>query len=514
MSLIGPSYRVWPALLPGLLFVPMILAPPVNHDVAAVLSFSERWLAGERLYVDLVDVNPPLIYVLNLLPAALGRVSGLGGVVALQACLIVLCFMLWRLTLSVRDRTGEGPVERVLLDALPGLVGFGAGYDFGQRDALMVMLALPYVLAAAQRLDGRVPRRALLAATVAAVGFALKPHFLAVPALVEGAVLVGGLYRRQGSAVLRDKVPWVMAVLWCGYLASLPLAFPEYLANVVPLALAYYLDIGSQTTWDLLAQPRLGTAVILFMPLVVLVLLQTAALPRVLALAGLAAIGAVLAQHKGWSYHILPIELFDCTLASVLAARWLDRLHVGATPAVAVGCAAWLASLFGLYLVAQGEAPWNQLGWRRADAYALTNILRQEAGGGRVLALSPGIAPVFPALNYANVRMTLRAMNIWLLEGLYRDCPAGNSRYRDFGDMSGAEVSFYVGVIADFTDAPPDAVVIDNFSAIPVCDGISFNLLDYFNRDPSFAATWASYVEVGRHGRFAVFARRPRSPPR
>ena len=514
MSFIRPSCRVWPALLPGLLFVPMILAPPVNHDVAAVLSFSERWLAGERLYIDMVDVNPPLIYVLNLLPAVLGRVSGLGGILALQACLVALCLMLWRLTLSVRDRTGEGPVERVLLDALPGLIGFGAGYDFGQREALMVMLSMPYLLAAAQRMDGRVPRRALLAASVAAIGFALKPHFLAVPALVEGAVLVGGLYRHQGSAVLRDKVPWVMAALWCGYLVGMLLVFPEYLTNVVPLALAYYLDSGHQTTWDFLAQPRLGAAVILFVPLVVLALCQAAALPRVLALAGLATLGAALAQHKGWSYHILPVEFFGCTLATVLAARWLDRLQVGATPFGAVGCAAWLASLFGLYLVAQGEAPWNQLGWRRSDAYALTSILRPEAGGGRVLALSPGIAPVFPALNYANVRMTLRAMSIWLLEGLYRDCSPGHARYRDFGDMSGAEVAFYVGVIADFTHAPPDAVVIDSFAAIPACDGIAFNLIDYFNRDPSFAATWAHYVEVGRHGRFAVFARRPQSPPR
>ena len=37
--------------------------PPLNHDAAALLHFSQRWLAGERLYVDLIDVNPPLIFV-------------------------------------------------------------------------------------------------------------------------------------------------------------------------------------------------------------------------------------------------------------------------------------------------------------------------------------------------------------------------------------------------------------------------------------------------------------------
>ena len=57
--------------LPALLFLLMVLSPPLNHDVAAVLNFSERWFAGERLYIDLIDVNPPLIFSLNLIPAAI-----------------------------------------------------------------------------------------------------------------------------------------------------------------------------------------------------------------------------------------------------------------------------------------------------------------------------------------------------------------------------------------------------------------------------------------------------------
>ncbi len=509
MISLRPACRVWPALLPGLLFLPMVLAPPVNHDVAAVLSFSQRWLAGERPYVDLLDVNPPLIYVLNLLPAALARASGMDGVMTLQACLVVLGFALWRLALVVRDRACEGPVERVLLDALPGLVCFGAGYDFGQRETLMAALALPYLLAAARRMEGLVPRRALLAALVAATGFALKPHFLAVPALVEGAVLLAGWRRGQGAAVLRDPVPWAMAAAWLGYLACLPLAFPDYLATVVPLALAYHAEIDGRTIWQLLAQPRLGTAVALLLPLCVLAWRRRPALPLVLALAGLAALGAALVQRKGWSYHVMPVELFACALGTVLAARWLDRRRFAASTRAAVRPAAGLAALFALYLLAQGEAPWNQLGWHRSDAYALTRILRQEAAGGRVLALSPGIAPIYPALNYAGARMTLRAMNIWLLEGVYRDCQPGGARYRSPDQMAPPERALFRGVVADFARAPPDAVVVDAYTSIPACGGETFSLIGYFSRDPAFAATWRDYAEVGRHGRLTVHARRP-----
>ncbi len=63
--------RLSPTPIPAPLFVPVVLSPPLKHGVAAVLNFSERWLNREQLYVDLIDVNPPLIYVLNRTPAFL-----------------------------------------------------------------------------------------------------------------------------------------------------------------------------------------------------------------------------------------------------------------------------------------------------------------------------------------------------------------------------------------------------------------------------------------------------------
>ena len=120
----------------------MVLAPPLNHDVAAVLQFSQRWLAGEHLYSDLIDVNPPLIFVLNLIPAAIAAVTPLDGVAALQLCLFGYGGFCWWLAMRVRDRAAEGPVERAFLDVLPALFLLDAGYDFGQREHLMAVGAL------------------------------------------------------------------------------------------------------------------------------------------------------------------------------------------------------------------------------------------------------------------------------------------------------------------------------------------------------------------------------------
>jgi hypothetical protein len=390
-------------------------------------------------------------------------------------------------------------VERAVLDVLPGLVAFGAGYDFGQRETLMAALALPYLLAAARRMEGGRPRWGVVAAVAAAVGFGLKPHFLAVPALVEAAVLLAR--RRELRAALRDPAPWAMAAVWAAYLASLPVLFPEYLGSVVPLVLRYYLANGGQTPLSLLLIPRLGVAALVLVALAAVAFARGGTLARVLALAGLGALASTLVQQKGWSYHIVPVELFAGALALVLGARWL----AGRRP---VRVAAGLGWVFVLYLVVQGEAPWNQVTWRQSDAYALTRMLQEHAEGERVLVLSPQIAPIYPAMNYARARMTLRTMNLWLLEGAYQACPAEGRRYREAWEMGRPEFFMYRSVAEDFARAPPAAVVIDSMIAIPACGGEAFGIEAYFVRHPLFAEVWSRYVEVGRHGRYTVFARR------
>ena len=77
------------------------------------------------------------------------------------------------------------------------------------------------------------------------IGFALKPHFLAIPVLVELCVALGRA-REMGwpaarRASLRDPVPWSMALVWAAYAASLPLLFPQYLNFVVPLVWAVHV---------------------------------------------------------------------------------------------------------------------------------------------------------------------------------------------------------------------------------------------------------------------------------
>ncbi|WP_240048248.1 hypothetical protein [Crenalkalicoccus roseus] len=495
------------ALLPALAFLLTVLSPPLNHDAAAVLNFSQRWLGGERLYAELIDVNPPLIFLLNLLPAAIGAWTPLDAVRGLQASLLLLCALSAWLALRLAPDPGLRPVEAACLAIALPLTTLAAGYDFAQREHVMTVAALPYLMLAARRIeDGPAPLLPSLSiALLAATGFALKPHFLAIPTLVEGLVLL----RRGPGPALRDPVPWAMAAAWAAYLASIPLVFPDYAGHVLPLVWKHYLDLGDFAWWQVILTERLGTALMVLLPLAVLALRGGfGALPQVLVLAAFGAAAAAVVQHKGWSYHALPVRLLTGLLAVAMAARWLDRaLAPGAARRAAPGAAAVAAFALAVFGFTGAEAPWRQITWTWSEEGQVSAALRREAYGERLLVLSPDIFPVYPALNYARARSTLRTMNLWLLQGVYATCPEGGARYRETWEMSRTEFFLYRTVAEDFAHAPPAAILVALDPRIPECGGQRFDVIAYFSRHPLFSETMERYRPVAEFAGHRLYRR-------
>src|SRR5271157_2884520 len=50
-----------------------MLRSPLKDDVAWLLYVARRWIAGRELYVDVVEVNPPLIVWISAIPLEIAR---------------------------------------------------------------------------------------------------------------------------------------------------------------------------------------------------------------------------------------------------------------------------------------------------------------------------------------------------------------------------------------------------------------------------------------------------------
>jgi hypothetical protein len=343
---------------------------------------------------------------------------------------------------------------------------------------------------------------------------------LGIPLLAE--ILVFIMRRPAGAAAwrfaaqtsLRDPVPWTLAAVWMLYLLSLPLLFADYLDVVVPLVWSLYLDLGGVTAWQVLLVPRLACAVCLLLPGFFAAFRYSAwrargatdALPRLLGAGGAGALAAAIVQHKGWSYHIVPIELFAGALAATQTARWLDRV-AGPLRVRPGKVAAALTGMIALYEISNGEAPWREIDYRNSEVATLARLIEREAGRRPVLVLSPGLYPIFPALNYAGSRLTLRTMNMWMLEGAYDQCLPDGRRYRAVAEMGRGESYVFQTVAEDFAAAPPAAVVVDTQPGIPFC-GEEFDFIAYFIRNPAFAAAWSHYRLAADWDRYKLYARK------
>jgi hypothetical protein len=504
-ALIGPALRLrlWraAALLPAALFLITVLSPPLNHDVSAVLNFTQRWVTGQRLYSELIDVNPPLIFLFNLPAAWLAEYTPLDGVNALLLCLVALCGLAWWLVERLRVGMAEGPVERAVLTALVPLAMVLPGYDFGQREVLMGTIAIPYTFLAARRMLALPTGRWLLfgVTLLAALGFALKPHFLAVPLLVEAAVLLRRGWKRIGVS-LADPVPWIMAGTWVLYVISIPVFFPDFFGHVVPLVWDFYVNLGGLTAFQVLLTEDLGEATLLLLMVSTVCVLALWA-----AMAG--AFISAWVQHKGWTYHAAPIFMLGGLTAGLVGARWLDgALPAGRARAAAPALSAMMAAALCLLMVRGGEAPFREINFERDKGGRLTAWLREHAYNERLLVLTPDIWPIYPALNYANSQSTLRFMNLWLLQGVNQRCPENGERYRQPWEMSRAEFFVYRTVAEDFAAAPPSAVLVTRHVGIPWC-GKEFDFIEYFSRHPLFAEAFRNYRQQGEIEGYKLYVR-------
>jgi hypothetical protein len=178
----------------------------------------------------------------------------------------------------------------------------------------------------------------------------------------------------------------------------------------------------------------------------------------------------------------------------MLAGHWAIRALAPARAERSAAPAAALAAFaLALFHLQGNEMPYRQFTWGSSRGGAIAEQLRLEAYGERLLVLSPEVVEVYPALNYAQAQTTLRTMTLWLLQGVYGQCPRNGARYREPWEMSRTEFFVYRTVAEDFARAPPAAILVSERAGIAACGGQEFDLLTYFGRHPLFAEAFSHY---------------------
>jgi hypothetical protein len=361
----------WPWLALALL-APVLVLMPVNQDSIWQVWVGRQMLHGARLYTDILEVNPPLLYWLALPQAALAALVG-ARLAVIGFCLVLIALSLYFTPPRYRLPTLAAAILLPLA-------------DFGKAEHFALIATIPYVFLISTRAEGSQVRHPWAIGFLGALGFAMKPYFIIVPLALE--LLVKRRIRPETIA---------LAISAAAYAAAVLLFAPAYMTGMVPLLVKAY---GSFT----------GNAypvVTMFAFLAVAAsLIQRRLSPAGLALmiAAVAFIPAVLIQGKWWPYQTVPARGFLFLAVAVELMRGRTRVL---PDVLFVAAAAMCFTTFGIY---------------RNPYRAETELhLRGVPPGASIAVLSVNPALAWPMVEDHHLKWSLSQLCLWQLPASERD---------------------------------------------------------------------------------------------
>ncbi|MDH3231518.1 MAG: hypothetical protein OEN55_17140 [Alphaproteobacteria bacterium] len=516
----GAAPLACPKVSPARLMEPLLLALVLtaaakvylldnylNHDSVWLLIAAGRMLDGGTYLNDFFEVNPPLALIVHAPAVLAGRLFGVDNSTAyfgLVVLAVLASYVMLKVVAAPVARTGSAIWRWLPLSAAAALLLF-PGFDLGQREHLIVIMALPYLaLQAAAAAGGRPVAWVTVMITLwACLGLFLKPMYLLFPV----ALAARRAFRRRALAPLFALDMLTIGCAGVAYSALVLLVFPEYF-DVAAAALTYY---GAYSSASILVYVLpLPYLVILAAPLYFFRHLGGTAPERKL-FQGLALFGAVaslalVAQQKGWSYHQAPLQVaseLSVLFAVIAIAR---RLRAGASRSSFVQ-AARLAPFAVVALLAIGGMKDPFLTSREElEREPLYPVLAELAAGKSLFVFGTSVQAGLQWVAPLDVEWASRFSCLWLLPGYVAD--------RENGVLTPAQAAVVASelrlhVIEDFERFRPAVVLVDRDT---FKQGFKrpFDYLEFFVSGERFSRLWLNYQHIDSVGGMDVYLLRER----
>jgi hypothetical protein len=479
-----PAYQrartVAPWLAVAAVFVAAVLLRqivPFNVDVSWLLIVSERMLDGQRLYVDIVEANPPMAVAVYLLGVALARAIGVRPEVATDGLIFLLIAaslaLTWRILRysSLRGRVAGGALAvwaAALLSVLPMV-------DFGQREHLALLAMLPaigvYILRGNR--EPVTPAAVLIAALGAAIMLSFKPYF----AFAVGFCILTAAAQARDWRVLFAPENWIAAGLVVVYGICIVVFYPEYFTVIYPLVRDVYLLLKAPTLALFVSS---ATALWVGAVMIVLALqsqqrkFDAASFVPLAASFGFAI--AFFVQRKGWSYQAYPMVALGL-LAAGCAISAIDHERISSRRLRVAAMFAVLAMLANACIGFNAGV----------DVRQIQDQVARLGPHPRVLMLGAAAVIGHPMVRTLQGTWVSRQESLWV-RGI-----VGRSRGDESIDpQTAARLEVYVareraGLIEDFRKQPPDVILVDNQAS---------DWGSWAHADPELSALLKAYTPV------------------
>jgi hypothetical protein len=473
----------------------------LNFDVAWLLYAAAQMWDGAKLYVDILETNPPLAVYINLPAVWAARWLGRPELPVFQAYVLLLLGLSMWLCRALIDRVfrTSGRVTRYgIWLALVIITCLQALPIFGQREHLVLCLTVPYILAAGARGQGEHLGRgmALVCGCLAGLGISFKPYFLVVWIMVEG----GLAWRGKGAGAWKRPENAAIAGVMAVYAGAALIFAPEYLELAARLKRVYFGYNCSYPALLLASKAYLGIWLLSGLFLFTKRQRPVPAAMRLLFIASTAFFLTVLIQKKGWENHLYPATatgLWFLSIALFTEAEEMARAGklTSITSRRVIGSTIFI--FIALFTIIAEYYRFSE----HALMSRLLPIVQEEAYGEPLYIFSTHVTPAFPLVNYSKAQWPCRFHSLWPLPGIFRAREEGRAGEAQF---EAVERWLLETVATDLQRTPPKLLLVDSHIF-----GMQeeFDFLDYFSREPRLRELLADYVFLTRIGDFTIYRR-------
>lgn len=287
----------------GAAFLAQWFVPEIT-DISWIFVMCEKILAGEHLYTDIMETNPPMTVLMYMPTVLLSHLVRLSpelleiGIVSIIAWVVIQ----W----TSRLLYASGQIQsiaryRVIATFCFVLLPLGC---FSEREHIALLVTLPVIAITAARADGyRIGWRVALIAGIGE-GFAatIKPQLVLPVLLMVGYAMIR---TRSIRAPFRLE-HWIGGAIAAAYLAAVYSFFPDYMSRMMPLLMETYRPVR----YPLANIAGAEGAIVFYVMVATLILLRGREVlaPRLMMplLASVGYFGSYLEQSKGWPYHLYP----------------------------------------------------------------------------------------------------------------------------------------------------------------------------------------------------------------
>jgi len=284
---------------------------PINHDTAWYFVATQKWMNGAKLYIDIMEVNPPWSFYCTIPGIYLAKFLDTSVANGFTLSILLLTWLSFTVTQVVILKIAKRhPLQNVLL--LFGslvIVIIVSLNQFGQREHIFVLCVLPYLFFVYAELKGSVFSKSskIFLAILSSIGILLKPYFVFLPLLIG---LISALSSREIKNLFKIEY-MTMASACVAYVAFVYIVHSEYFSFLLPYAVDTYDEFKFS---DAKVRETLPFTLIYFIVFTTIILMLFSPTLKAASYFGVASIGGVIIyylQSKGFSYHGYPFYIFS-----------------------------------------------------------------------------------------------------------------------------------------------------------------------------------------------------------